>query len=362
MERFIGQSLRPRPHIAVLFVDKPGAFVVVTPLLRGLKEKYPGCVVDYFSGPRTAELEAACPFVDSRYDLFRECGLAGLSAHRDARVATQGPYDLAINLDRHDVNAVATTLLAPRYVVGRAFRADGRSELAPSGEKVDRLLEEFWSAPDLLERYGDVLQSTFIAEIFCRMARVETDYARTEVPTAPPPFDVPDVLIATGATRSAKLWPVARWEEFIRRCTDLGLSVGLLGAAPQAQRAHYAAGDLDDHLLSRTPLVDLRGRATFPQVAGALARARACVTIDTGLMHLAYSVGTPTIALFGASPIRVWAPRRDNLHLVLPAEPCSMCLDNRFANEACLRPVHVCMGSIGPEVVVERLAEVIRRG
>jgi ADP-heptose:LPS heptosyltransferase len=41
MEWFNDQPLRPRPHIAVLFYDALGDFVIITPLLRGLKEKYP---------------------------------------------------------------------------------------------------------------------------------------------------------------------------------------------------------------------------------------------------------------------------------------------------------------------------------
>ena len=49
-------------------------FVVATPLLRGLREKYPGCTVDYFGGARTRDLEAASALLDSRFSLFGESG------------------------------------------------------------------------------------------------------------------------------------------------------------------------------------------------------------------------------------------------------------------------------------------------
>jgi ADP-heptose:LPS heptosyltransferase len=76
-------------------------------------------------------------------------------------------------------------------------------------------------------------------------------------------------------------------------------------------------------------------------------------------MHLAYSVRTPTIALFGASPWMVWTPPVPHLYLILPEEPCSKCYENRFRNAECLLPRHQCMLSVRPERVIERLKAVL---
>jgi ADP-heptose:LPS heptosyltransferase len=364
MERFDDQPLRKRPHLAVLFQDQLGDFVVATPLLRGLKEKYPGAVLDYFGGERTAELEAACPSIDARYSLFGQPGaLRGLAGFLAEREAAAGPYDLAINLDFNPLTAVATHLIAPVYVVGRCLRADGRAELPLGDGKLDQLQAPatFWASDSFLSTFSDVVQSNFIGEIFCRIARVETDYHRTEVPTAPPPVPVPDVLIATGGSRTAKLWPTTSWKELILRCADAGFSVGLLGAAPKLQQAAYGSGDSEAELLHDTPLLDLRGTMTLPQVAGALAAARACVAIDNGIMHLASAVGTPTIAIFGASPWDLWAPRTPTLHLALPTVPCTLCRDHRYQNAHCLREQHVCMESITAEAVFDKLVAALQQ-
>ena len=45
MQRFTDQPLGARPHLAVFGSDKVGNFVLTTPLLRGLKEKYPGATL-----------------------------------------------------------------------------------------------------------------------------------------------------------------------------------------------------------------------------------------------------------------------------------------------------------------------------
>lgn len=363
MQRFDDQPLGQRPHLAVLYQDKLGGFVVATALLRGLKEKYSDATLDYFGGERTAELEASCPYIDARFSLYgRPAGLRDVVGFLEAREQAAGPYALAINLDFNPLNAVVAAMMAPRYVVGRCFQTDGRSELPIGEAKLDRLQDPgtIWASEDLLAGFGDLLQTNFIGEIFCRLARVDTDFHRPGVPPASPPVEVPDVLIATGGTRKAKLWPTAYWRKLIERCTDAGLRVGLLGAAPSVQRLAYGSADGESQLLRETSLIDLRGAMSLPQVAGALQLARGCVTIDNGIMHLADAVGTPTVAIFGASPWDLWAPRLPSLHLQLPTVPCTLCRDNRFFNDECLRERHVCMESITPEDVFARLQATLR--
>ena len=363
MQRFDGQPLGQRPHLAVLYQDKLGGFVVATALLRGLKEKYPDATLDYFGGERTTELEVSCPHVDARFSLYgRPGGLREAAGFLEERERAAGPYDLAINLDFNPLNAVVAAMMAPRYVVGRCFQPDGRSELPLGQAKLERLQDPrtVWASEDLLVEFGDVLRTNFIGEIFCRLAQVETDFHRPDVAVAPPPVDVPDVLIATGGTRKAKLWPTAYWRKLIELCDGASLRVGLLGAAPSVQRLAYGSADGETRLLQETPLIDLRGMMSLPQVAGALKLARGCVTIDNGIMHLADAVGTPTVAIFGASPWSLWAPRLPSLYLELPTVPCSLCRDNRYLNDDCLRERHVCMESIAPKAVFARLQAAIR--
>jgi heptosyltransferase-3 len=346
-----------------VFYDSIGDFVVATPLLRGLAEKYPGCVVDYFGGERTRELEAASPLVSSRFSLFGwPGGLRPLPDYVAARVAVAGPYDLAINCEAHPAARLALQFLDPRYVIGPAYAPDLRTELPHPPSRVDALHAEVWNAADLLARYGDVLRTQYIGEILCRLARVETDFERTEVPVEEPPGEVPPVLIATGANRGAKLWPEAYWRRVVDWCSDQGLSVGLLGSRPAEQARYYHSVEMERSLLEQTRLIDLRGRYSLPAVAGALSQARACVTIDNGIMHLAAAVGAPTVAIFGGSPWRLWAPRGRHVQVLLPLEPCLRCEENRFRNDACLLPEQVCMLSVPPPRVIAALQAALATG
>lgn len=54
--------------------------------------------------------------------------------------------------------------------------------------------------------------------------------------------------------------------------------------------------------------VDLVGTVPLPVLAGVLEKSSLFVGNDSGLMHLAAAMGTPTVGLFGPSPENIYAP------------------------------------------------------
>src|SRR5262245_29653692 len=370
MERFTDQPLGTRPHLAVFGSDKVGNFVLTTPLLRGLKEKYPGATLDFFGGETTSELEAGCPYVDARFSLYGERPeyLAELHAFVTARRAVAGEYDLAINCDEFsELNLVVVAAVSPRYLVGASLQLDFRRKMPPGDDIRDRILrDDDWNSPAFLRRYGGLLGSNYLAEIFCRIAYVEADFFRAEVVAAPAPFAVPDVLLHMTTTRSAKQWLPEYWRAVIDWCAERELSVGLIGGRPQVERERYHAGDWEEELLRETALIDLRGETGLPELAGVFKLARAAVVVDAGPMHIAAAVGCPTVCIFGndadgdgASPINLWAPRAPNAFVVRTPAKCTICIENRFKNEACLAAGHPCMRELHPERVIEALGRAL---
>jgi len=379
VERFDDQPLGDRPHIAVFSSDKVGNFVVTTPLLRGLRAKYPGCVVDFFGGEITRDFEEACPHIDARCSLYGELpgeeesgGFLGrLGAFIAARRAVAGPYALAINCDEFsELTLVVGTAVAPRYIAGGALSSDFRRKLPHRDDPYDRILaDDDWNGAGFVARHAPLVGSNYIGEIFCRLARLHdghTDPFKTEVPAAPPPFAVPDVLLHVTTTRSAKQWPVAGWAEVARWCAARGLTVGLLGHRAEVERQLYNAGSDEDWLLANAPVADLRGETRLTELAGAFARVRAAVCVDAGPMHIAAAVGCPTVAVFGvdndgdgASPLRLWAPRGPHVHLALSPTKCRVCVEHRFRNRDCLVPGHPCMTDLSPDRVIGALSRAL---
>lgn len=369
MQRYSGEDLPANPRIVVLGSCKVGNFVVSTPLLRGLKERWPGATVEFIGSEVTADFEAACPWIDWRCSWDRRDTTAGLDLlHQlEARRECAGAVDLAINLDGFNpVTQVLCSWLRARYVAGGTLGPDLRRMLPWGDLPQQRFLNEpDWDSAAFLERHSDWLSSNAIAELFCRLAWIDTDVNAIDLASTTPPFPVPDVLIHCTTARAAKLWPFSHWRDVVEACTQRGVGVGLVGSPPKAQQEAYNAGEGEDWLLATTALIDLRGRTSLLELAGACQQAAAVVSVDAGPMHIAAAVGTPTLALVGndaegtgASPIRLWLPRTANLSRTISPHSCDRCASNRFRNDACLIDGHPCMSTLPPDQVLSWLASV----
>jgi len=87
------------------------------------------------------------------------------------------------------------------------------------------------------------------------------------------------------------------------------------------------------------------------QVAALLCRADLYLGNDSGITHLAAAVGAPTVALFGPSDPRRWAPRGPTVRLLSLDVACSPCdLD---VMKSC--PHRKCLTEFLPEKVIGAL-------
>ena len=367
MQRYAGESLGKAPRIVVLGSCKVGNFVVSTPLLRGLKERWPEATVDFIGSAVTADFESNCPWIDWRCSWDSRDASAGLDLLQtlDQRRNQCGPVDLAINLDGFNpVTQVVASWLRPQFIAGGALTNDLRRALPWGDLPQQRFLEEpDWDSTAFLERHNTWLSTNSISELFCRLAWIDTDVHAIALSSTAPRFSVPDVLIHCTTARAAKVWPFEHWRSVIEACNQRGLNVGLVGSPPKAQQEAYNAGDGEDWLLKNTALIDLRGQTTLMELAGACRQAAAVVSVDAGPMHIGAAVGTPTLALVGndadgtgASPIRLWLPRTRNLSRTVSRHSCDQCASNRFRNDGCLVEGHPCMRDVRPEQVIDWLS------
>lgn len=123
-------------------------------------------------------------------------------------------------------------------------------------------------------------------------------------PTTPPDYGIrpPDVsaslalperyVVGLHATsRASKLWPTENWVELGRQLAMLDLPLVLpWGNAAEQQRAQSIA--------AAVPTALVLPRLGLAALASILAGARAVAGVDTGLVHLAVALNTPTVALY----------------------------------------------------------------
>lgn len=99
------------------------------------------------------------------------------------------------------------------------------------------------------------------------------------------------VVLLHGTTWASKHWPEGSWIELSRLLLEAGYQVKLpWGNAVEKNRAECIADESAADVLPKMSLTEL---------ATLLSASAGCVSVDTGLGHLAAAVDTPTLALFG---------------------------------------------------------------
>jgi ADP-heptose:LPS heptosyltransferase len=151
------------------------------------------------------------------------------------------------------------------------------------------------------------------------------------------------VVVHPGAPAPARTLAPAVWRAVVERLARDGRSVLVTGSRRERRLTAAVAGHRH-----RSDVVDVGGRTTFAALGRVLAGAAAFVGGNTGPMHLAAAVGTPTAAVFPPTvPLERWRPWRVP-HVVLGDQgvACAGC-----GSESCPLPEQVCLAEVGPEQV-----------
>jgi ADP-heptose:LPS heptosyltransferase len=131
----------------------------------------------------------------------------------------------------------------------------------------------------------------------------------------------PVLAIGPAANWRGKEWRSERFAILVQRLTAAD---GLLpGARVVVLAAAHERGQAKP-VLAAIPLdrqIDLVGRVNLLTAAAVLRRCALFIGNDTGLMHMAAAVGTPTLGLFGPSPSDQYAPWGGRAALVHSTDP-----------------------------------------
>ncbi len=104
-------------------------------------------------------------------------------------------------------------------------------------------------------------------------------------------------------------------------------------------------------------IIDLAGELELPILGAVLERCLVFITGDTGPMHLAAAVGTPTVAVFGPSDPARYAPISTRHRVVRIDLPCAPCNRVRLPPERCQGHTPDCLEGVTVDAVVRAALE-----
>ncbi len=153
----------------------------------------------------------------------------------------------------------------------------------------------------------------------------------------------------------ARNWPLESYVQFARLWSERhGASQFLMLALPAlAEKARFLKDQLGDRF------IDLTGLVSVFECFVLCRRAALVLSEDSGLMHIAWAAGAPTLALFTASRAD-WARPVGNYadSLRVCRLPEGVCVRDGLCQ---LRPPAGCIEELSPETVFERACDLVLR-
>jgi heptosyltransferase-3 len=295
---------RPRPaeprRIGLMKTTGIGDVILLSAVARDVIESWPEAEVFVITGPENASLVELIAGA-------RPVTLPTTQPHRVLASLRALRLDVLVDYGQWTrVEALYSCLSGARWTAG--FRTAGQRRHAAYDATVEHRddVPELDNFRALTARLG--VQST-----------AEPHFeAREEVPSQ---IAEPYVVLHMwpGGFRSElREWPSERWRELATALASDGFQIVLSGGPGDRERSQQ--------FVSTSPglagqVIDLSGRHRLSDLVGLLAGARAVISVNTGIMHLAAATGVPTIALNGPTSSLRWGargPRVVNLDSELP--------------------------------------------
>lgn len=146
-----------------------------------------------------------------------------------------------------------------------------------------------------------------------------------------------------GSGNRAKNWNAANFAKVADHFAGLAKTLLLSGPAPdEVEKVLRELKKAEPILVPNLPLVHL---------AGLIMKCTAFLGNDSGITHLAASLGIPTFAIFGPTDPRIWGPKGEMVQNLYSNRACSPCWP--MIPEKCPRP---CLDDIKTNWVIKKIA------
>jgi lipopolysaccharide heptosyltransferase II len=349
-------------HILLIRPDHLGDLLFTTPAIRPLREAFPQAHITYLVGPWSkAVIEhnphideiALCPFPGFTRQKKRSVFEPYVTLLQCAKQLRQKGFDLAIILRfDHWWGALLAYLAGIPRRVGydiaevRPFLTDIVSYYPNRHEVEQNLALVEWVTGNKSQVTRTLLEFNLTAE--------DDDFAKDYLTG----HGVEDgdllICIHPGAGAPVKLWKNEAWAQVADTLAQqYGTKVILTGSAEEAPLCRAIAEQM-----TTKPIV-AAGETSLGELAAIMARCQLVLGVDSGPLHLAVAVDTPTVHLFGPVDSRAFGPWGDPArHIVVTSEmECIPC--NRLDYTLEELDQHPCVRNITVEQVLEAVEKLI---
>jgi ADP-heptose:LPS heptosyltransferase len=320
---------------------------MVTPLLRALRERFPGAAVDVLCSRLAAGLLERRP---GRGDLlplrWRNLPYAlSIEKQRLVRDLSSRRYDFAVLLER----AAHYRSLLERSGIGtiRSFRE------RPFDPRAHAIVNNLRAAG------FDEARGNLDMEVF--LSREDREKADQLLSASIPPRIGMHVGYGPRSRKwrqseRLKGWPLESWSRLARNLVDSGARLVFTGSREDEGDVETIVARLPPGSAARS----LSGRTSVRELAAVIEKLDLFVSVDSGPAHLAAALGTPLVVLWGPAIFEQVRPMssRSPVTILRHPPPCAPCYGTPLMKTC---PRNVCMEAISPEEVAGEAEKLLKR-
>jgi lipopolysaccharide heptosyltransferase I len=290
-------------RIAIIKPSALGDIVHSLPVLTALRGRFPAAHLTWVVNRGYEPLLRGHPDLDETLAFdrgsFRSAGLhAPLGYLNFLRRMRERRFDLVVDLQG----------LLRSGLMARATGAARRVGLSSAREGAAWFYTDVVPVPDrdelhAVDRYWRVVEAVgggnAHKEFRVPLPEPARQWAAAVLRDCPQPW----LVLGVGARWPTKRWPPEHFATLARQAwRRFGGTVLLVGARDEFGAAQATARRLE------SPVRNLAGRTTLPQLAALLSRADVIVANDTGPLHLAAALGRPVVAPYTCTKVRLNGP------------------------------------------------------
>ncbi len=290
-------SLAETERLLVVKTSSIGDVIHALPVVQAIKGALPQAAVDWVVRARSADVLRGNPWVDKLWVLPDRPSMGDLWALRRALHARR--YDLALDMQGLLLSGLITRLSGASVRPGWDRNREGNAlflthPVVPGGARDRHEVDLLYGFADALGVHADHKEFTPQPYLAADGAAQAAEWL-SGLPR-------PRVALNVGAGRAYKRWPLERWGEAASALMGARVGVVFVGDKNDARDVAKITPGLPDGF------ADVSGKTTLRALASVLAACDLLVSGDSGPMHLAVAVGTPVVALFGATDPRRHGP------------------------------------------------------
>lgn len=281
-------ELPEKPRFLLVRLDeRVGNLVMLTPVLRTLRARFPDATIDVLGNARGRAILGSHPDLDG-FLCFRKRALFALDGPlRIPRELRRRRYSVAIDAsnptDPSLTQAILVALSGARYTIGSAARGYGSfysQRIEASAEhEIDLRLQLLAPLP------GDaVVREPSLRPVGASLRFVEAFQSESDTGAY--------VVLNLGARLEQKQLSVDEYAKIADAMSVRGTVVLTWGPKERA---------IAEAVSARSPGAIVAPPTTLEELCAVLEHASAVVSCDTGPMHVAVALGTPTLGVFVAT-------------------------------------------------------------